>query len=175
MSTFQNRARLLAFIVFAPIIIGLFGAVAISKLHDESNGPEVTEHNDLPNVIFSKDDAQRLYQHSGAFGFSPPFGTPTEQQVREAQERLPEFISQNMPEGRTPIADISGYMFQYIGTTKEGKGKIFINALCEVDESMAEKWHSEFIMVLGGGNCYFQITYGPKTHEFSEFWVNGEA
>ena len=61
------------------------------------------------------------------------------------------------------------YTYQYQAINSE---IMSINTLCE---TYGKTLNTNFILVLDGGSCYFQINYNYKTGVFSELQVNGEA
>ena len=60
------------------------------------------------------------------------------------------------------------YQYQVINNTE-----LYINAFCY---SIGVKdFSQQFVMVLDGGSCFFQVHYNYKTGEYSRLQVNGEA
>lgn len=62
------------------------------------------------------------------------------------------------------------YIYQYQAINAE---EIYINALC--DNPGEKNLDKEFIVVLDGGSCFFQVIYNLKSAGFSRLLVNGEA
>lgn len=170
MGVFNKEAKFLTFIVFAPLIIGLLGVIMIASCSKNQDVPESST--DITHVIFAEEDAERMIPSGGPFGISPPYWTPTEQEILEAEEKLPQYITENMPERSEPITDLNEYKRQYVGITKNGERKIFINAICKAHWSQRNDWRSEILFVLGGGNCFFHAMYDPEMQELSNFSVN---
>ncbi len=65
------------------------------------------------------------------------------------------------------------YTYQYQANIKNGKEEVYINAFCKERKSL--NLRKDFVFVLDGGSCYFQINYNPETGEFYNLRVNGEA
>ncbi|MDQ3394782.1 MAG: hypothetical protein M3512_11810 [Bacteroidota bacterium] len=67
------------------------------------------------------------------------------------------------------------YYRQYVAfIDNEGKKKIFINAVCDSfvkNKDLKKEW----IFVLDGGSCFFQMEVDLETEEITSFSVNGEA
>ncbi|MDH3763449.1 MAG: hypothetical protein OEU50_20935 [Gammaproteobacteria bacterium] len=66
----------------------------------------------------------------------------------------------------------SAYTYQY-KAVDESRMKIF--ALCETFDFDSESLRKEFIVVMDGGSCFFDIEYNYKTGVFSRLHVNGGA
>lgn len=136
----------------------------------------LTVADEIPGIIFSKERTEEFASRLPITGeLTPPFWTPTVEQVRASEKLLPEFIRRNVPKNRKPIGILSKYKRQYLGITKNGKAQIYINAFCEQYWSQKKDWQSKFVFVFDGGNCYFQILFDPMTNEFTNFVINGEG
>jgi hypothetical protein len=64
------------------------------------------------------------------------------------------------------------YMRQYFGLIVNGEEIIYANFFCNAHET---DWHNEFVDIMDGGDCYFQLKYDPQSGEFFDLSVNGEA
>ena len=131
---------------------------------------------EIPGAIFPKERTEEFASKLLVTGeLTPPFWTPKIEQVRVLEKFLPEFVRKNAPRDGKPIGTISKYKRQYFGITKNGKKQIYVNGFCEQYWSQKEDWRSKFVLVLDGGNCYFQILFDPTTNEFTNFVINGEG
>jgi hypothetical protein len=65
------------------------------------------------------------------------------------------------------------YKRQYIGRIVDGKKTIFINFFCEHFDG--DYWKRDLVMVLDGGDCFFNVEYNPQTREFSKLSINGRG
>ena len=141
-----------------------------------ANSAQARQGSDLPRVIFTQAEMERL-AHSGAmlFGISGPFWTPTESQVRDLEQRLPDFLkSSTEPRANLIQPKLAGYKRQYFGFTIVGKRQILLNAFCDAG-GPKDYWRSQVVFVLDGGECYFQASYDPATKSFTSLSINGEA
>ena len=136
----------------------------------------LTLADEIPGIIYSKERTKEFASKLPVTGeLTPPFWTPRIEQVRALEKLLPEFVRENIPKNRKPISTISKYKRQYLGITKNGKRQIYINAFCEQYWSQEKDWQSNFILVFGGGNCYFRILFDPTRNEFTDFVINSES
>jgi hypothetical protein len=65
------------------------------------------------------------------------------------------------------------YKFQFQGQESDSGKFVAISALCTVDES--QDLTKQFLLVLDGGTCFFEVKYDPKSHRFYDLIVHGEA
>ncbi len=66
-----------------------------------------------------------------------------------------------------------GYYRQYLAVSMGGKRKIYVNALCTIDQDT--NWRKRLIVVADGGKCFWHAMYDVSTRTFSELSVNGRA
>jgi hypothetical protein len=66
----------------------------------------------------------------------------------------------------------SSYSFQYQGRSTTGGQFVFINAFCSAPDAYSAK---QFLRVLDGNTCYFDVKYNPKTKMFYDFGFHGVA
>lgn len=101
---------------------------------------------------------------------------PSAADVAKLEADLPAFLqSAENPWLRTdpPIWEREPeYMRQYLGIVENGEKLIYANFFCS---DSGGDWQEEFVLVMDGGDCYFQVKYNPTTGEFFDFSVNGEA
>jgi hypothetical protein len=113
----------------------------------------------LPEEVIFKD---------GAF-------VPDEATMAQLRARLPEFLARNQDmfnKDRAPIVErLPGYKIQYRGEMENGKRMVDVNAMC----TPLENWRTQWVMVLDGGDCFFQLKYDADAGTFSNLMVNGEA
>lgn len=128
-------------------------------------------------VIFPESRAKEMrigtWLSSGAdFG---GYWTPTEEDVLNLEGQLRAFLSQNFESfNRQPPVweQLDNYKRQYAGVTIKGRKVIYGNFFC-TDSEM--NWTSEWIFILDGGDCYFQLQFDVESGTFTELTVNGEA
>ena len=102
---------------------------------------------------------------SKAVPFSATMG-----QIHEVEDKLGGYLKTTQPKlsQKWPY-----YYRQYLGIqTVGGARKIKANFLCRVN---GDVWKTDWIMVLDGGDCYFNFSYNLDKHEIGEFTVNREA
>lgn len=70
------------------------------------------------------------------------------------------------------------YTVQLVGYEFEGKKKIWCNfihiSFLDTEEER-ERWSKNVIMVMDGGQDFWQLEFEPATGEISNFYINGEA
>ena len=129
-------------------------------------------------VIFSADYAK---ENRFGPGFTPDsttleYWTPPEADVRALEDGLPSFLQSNSDQffvtQSPPWERLSEYKRQYMGLVLDGKQVIYANYFCH---TFNEEWKKEFVLVLDGGACYFQFKYNPRSGEYFDLQVNGEA
>ena len=103
--------------------------------------------------------------------------TPTEAEVREAEELLPEYLDSrdavSVLRGSGLKAQLPRYKRQYWGVIRSGKREILIHFYRE-DTSVGQKrlWLQGIVAVAGGGAQFFRVTYQPQTKRFSRLQIN---
>ena len=103
--------------------------------------------------------------------------TPSDAEVAQLETDLLPFLRQAQNPWLRPDPPIweraPEYKRQYLGVIEGGERVIYANFFCRIDEGI--EWAREFVLVMDGGDCYFQVTYHPQSGEFSDFSVNGEG
>ena len=100
--------------------------------------------------------------------------TPSAADIAALEAGLPAFLQtaenpwlQDDP----PIWErVPDYMRQYLGIVEDGQQIIYANFFCTINEM---DWHSEYVFVMDGGDCFFQVKYNPESGEFFDLSVNG--
>ena len=71
------------------------------------------------------------------------------------------------------VIDPTKYKRQYIPTINaKGEKEVWINFFCNYDD---RDWKKEIILVMDGGNCYFQLKINLTTKKYFDFYVNGNG
>ncbi len=103
------------------------------------------------------------------------YWTPSTEDIAALEKELPEYLKENahifyaeIP----PWEKLEKYQRQYIGYKENGQHMIYGNYFCGAGNL---DWTVEFIEVMDGGECFFQIRYDLKNGTFTELRVNGEA
>jgi hypothetical protein len=69
--------------------------------------------------------------------------------------------------------DLINYKRQYIATLNiNGEKEIWINCFCD---KPPKNWRKKLVMVLDGGNCYFNLKINLTQNNYYELFVNGDA
>lgn len=149
--------------------------------------------------VFAGDSAQRLA--STLVGAEDLKGTwdPSSAQIRELEAALSQELSRRLsapPAGPYPRAKMGDYYRQYAGVSLKGQKLIVINGFyrSHVDYTAAwlaqqhseaelaafppearnkSYWHFVPVVVLDGGEHYFEAYYDPAQHRISRFEFHG--
>jgi hypothetical protein len=74
------------------------------------------------------------------------------------------------------VRPMNGYIMQYQGQTNDGKRSIQVSGACRMPPgTTADDLSARFHIVFDGGNCYFDATYDPSRHGFTQFSFHGRA
>ena len=98
--------------------------------------------------------------------------SPSPAQVDEIQNELKPYVIQQAAAQHRKLPDWSRYTFQYQGQMHGGRKVVFINAFCISPPGYARQ---QFVLVLDGGTCFFEVMYDPDKKEFFQLLFNGEA
>ncbi len=96
----------------------------------------------------------------------------------------PEVAAQIQAELKPAVAELAGdkfkrfqpwqsYKFQFQGQQINSDRFVFISALCTIDDS--RDLTDDFVVVLDGGSCFFEVKYDPKSQRFYDLNVHGDA
>jgi len=70
--------------------------------------------------------------------------------------------------------EFKGKKRQYVAVINEkGEKEVWVNFFCDDWES--DNWKSDIMMVLDGGNCYFNLKVNLTNKSYSELGINGYA
>ena len=98
--------------------------------------------------------------------------TPDQVVVAQLQIALQPYVVAQASDQHRKLQSWSSYWFQFQGRGNAGGKFIFINAFCSAPDAFAAK---QFLQVLDGGTCYFELKYNPKTKTFYGLGFNGVA
>ena len=140
--------------------------------------PIIIETEQFQGVIFSAGSAQ-AQDFASWFGVSiDGYWTPAESDIIQLEKNLPLFLEANNHVG-TPYGDdpplwdrLPEYGRQYLGIEMDGKRLIFANYFCD---TFGSNWQETPIIVLDGGDCFFEIKYDVENQSFMSIYINGEA
>jgi hypothetical protein len=104
------------------------------------------------------------------------YWTPTEEDVLALENGLAAFLQEDpdrFNSETTPAWErLDNYNRQYIGLILDQKRIVYANFFCD---SFETDWRKDFIFVMDGGDCYFQVKYDVESAEFFDLQVNGNA
>ncbi len=96
--------------------------------------------------------------------------TPSEADVAALEADLPAYLetaeNQWLQDDPPIVERVPDYMRQYLGIVENKQQIVYANFFCTIDQI---NWHNEFVLVMDGGDCYFQVKYNPQTGEFFDF------
>jgi hypothetical protein len=121
--------------------------------------------------------ATTLYVGDGFEGviFGDGDWAPAPTTIAALEARLEDYIAEHQSSfsaDKPPMAErVRGYKRQYWGEIEEGRRVVFVNAMCRAPDV----WKQNKVLVLDGGDCFFQVKYDPERGIFYDLQVNGEA
>jgi hypothetical protein len=124
-------------------------------------------------VIFPAEKTAEFITWFGAPADS--FWTPTEEDVANLEAGLVAFLQESNNEYNDTtnmVEALSEYTRQYFGLVQADEELIFANFFCE---TRREDWEETAVVVLDGGDCYFQVIYNASANTFISLSINGEA
>jgi hypothetical protein len=97
------------------------------------------------------------------------YNSEQEKQFTEINNVHPEYKF----EKKDFIIDLKRYKRQYIAVTnKIGEKEVWINFFCE---TMKMNWKEDIVVVMDGGNCFFNLKINMTTKKYFDLTVNGAA
>jgi hypothetical protein len=97
------------------------------------------------------------------------YNTEQEKQFQERNDKHPEYKL----EKRNFIIDLSRYKRQYMATiNSKGEKEVWINCFCGQWDKNSR---TNPVIVLDGGNCFFNLKINLTTGDYYELMVNGDA
>ena len=117
---------------------------------------------------YTKEKNFRIYKADG-------YWTPSTEDIMTLEEGLDEYLQENAHifySETPPWEKLEKYQRQYIGYKENGNHMIYGNYFCGAGKL---DWTVEFIEVMDGGECFFQVRYDADSGVFTELRVNGEA
>jgi hypothetical protein len=98
---------------------------------------------------------------------------PSDEVVREIETTLEDHVKKIAKQKSRGLRPWAVYSFQLQGQEKNGKKYVYINALCNSQD--ASLLGRSLIVVMDGGNCFFNVKYDPVNKVFYDLFINGEA
>lgn len=107
-------------------------------------------------------------------GHTADYWTPAQESVFALEDGVAVFLQENSDrfyEQGTPVWErLDEYNRQYIGIVLDEKRIVYANFFCS---SYDIDWREEFVMVLDGGDCFFQFKYDVDSDTLFDLQVNG--
>lgn len=129
-------------------------------------------------ILFSAEQAEEMGIGGWAAGGGrvTEYWTPSEGDVRALEAGLASFLQENSgsfsAQGVPVWERLDEYTRQYAGIVLDGKRVIYANYFCN---TAGMDWKKNFVLVMDGGECYFQLMYDPGSGAYFDLRVNGEA
>ncbi len=128
---------------------------------------------EFEGVIFSREWAEQM-------GLTPFFGdtiegywTPGKADIMELESGLESYLQQEASQGYPDLWQrLPEYKRQYFGLVENGRREIYASFFCE---TLGKDWKRDFVSVLDGGDCFFNVRYDANTDTFFDLDVHGEA
>jgi hypothetical protein len=95
--------------------------------------------------------------------------TPTEEDILEMEDNIKAYIEELPPNTLMPLKE---YKRQYAGAIINDHRLLYGNFFCQAFEV---DWRKDPLVVMDGGNCFFQVIYDLYTQDFVSFNINGEG
>ncbi len=132
---------------------------------------------DFEAVVFSAEASEaNNFGDYTVFPNPTDYWTPTEADILALEANLEPFLAENAELFRRepPIETwLPDYARQYYGFVRDGEQFIYGNFLCARDLLLDHP--EDIVIVMDGGDCFFQLIYQPTTQAFSNLMVNGDA
>ena len=132
-----------------------------------------------PRVLITPEQANS-WQRSQLFGIPKgPYWQPAPEQLRDFERQLALILEAERSGYRSELTDIGrpglfhSYGVQFIGFERDGRRLIKANGFC--NRELFAKASSSWILVLDGGECFFEATYDPATRTIESFGFHGVA
>lgn len=103
------------------------------------------------------------------------YWTPSREDILNVEEKLEDFLRQNSDQfdPEPPVwGQLNNYKRQYAGVVIKDRQVIYGNFFCS---DTGIDWKQEWIFVLDGGDCFFQLQFDVESGTFVGLMVNGEA
>ncbi|HNB52634.1 MAG TPA: hypothetical protein PK530_11855 [Anaerolineales bacterium] len=132
---------------------------------------------DIASVIFSPEQAEAAQVEllASVEGNFEGYWMPSGKELLTLEEQLGPYLQAHADQffaHPTVWEQLDEYHRQYAGLTVDGVSLIYGNFFCGEGQM---DWLTEWVIVMDGGDCYFQILYNVKNDTFIRLQVNGDA
>lgn len=175
----RSGKLILAGLLLLACIVYWFGLKHLRSKSHPASAPNAALHR-LPGMDYALLPASETTAYSIRFAAGNKVEVqswePTVGDIQGLENDLPQIasLSENGPGASRHIDDPRRYLRQYLAVVQDGQKKIFINALCSVQQGDPE-WRKHLVIVVDGGPCYWQAFYDPTTQKFSDLTINGRG
>jgi len=104
------------------------------------------------------------------------YWTPTEADVLALEAKLPAYLKTKISADHYAYGlwdKLTNYRRQYVGYVIDGERFIYVNYFC--DSFNDDAWKTQLMMVMDGGECFFQVQYQLADQTFVSLSINGFA
>jgi len=100
------------------------------------------------------------------------YWTATPEDIAALEAALPPYLQTAAAE-RSPDLwqNVATYQRQYIGLVEADEPRIYANFFCNAPDD----WQQQPVLVMDGGDCFFQVEYLPASGQFENLIINGES
>ena len=127
---------------------------------------------DSNSIIFDAKSAEEMSLGPIAGRSLDGYWTPDPDDVRELERHLGAYLKEAGETSPGLISKWSDYKRQYAGIMVDGKRLVFANYFCDAFDV---EWQRDWVFVMDGGDCFFDVKYDAETGEFYELRIHGEA
>lgn len=132
-----------------------------------------TGQTELPGVIFSQEEAEQMDLGRLLASNVSGYWTPGQEDVIALEGKLEPYLEQAASQSYYgPLKPLDEYKRQYVGILIDGQQVIAVNFFCD---PLNHDWQREFVFVMDGGACFFELKYNVKTAEFYDLSIHGES
>lgn len=150
--------------LFGAILITICGQVGIKKI----NAPQTNESY-TQTIILTSDTTYAVIKFNSEDTWIFKNSKPIDLSFNEIAE-LDKIILECVNNYKDELLDIKKYKRQYIPAINDnGEKLVWINCFCK---HFDYDWKNQVIMVVDGGNCYFQMKINLTTKKYYNFHNN---
>jgi len=144
--------------------------IAIMKI-DSSTYNVFRHFYNLKSTELTNNDLEKI--ETVLLRFTEEYNSEQEKRYEETKAKIAAKYPNSEIDKTHFIIDLNQYKRQYYAITNEkGEKEVWINCFCD---SWGRNWREELILVLDGGNCYFNLKINLKTEQYYDVIVNGYA
>lgn len=163
--------------LFFLALICLSACDTFAPSHSPTPTMDLRAVDDMASVIFSPEQAEaaQVAQIASAGENFEGYWMPAGQDLLVLEEQLGPYLQAHADQFLAHPAvweQLNDYHRQYAGLTVDGNPLIYGNFFCKEYKG---SWVTEWVMVIDGGDCYFQVLYNVKNDTFIRLLVNGES